>query len=109
MRRDPWAHGDGTAHSAAGPLGCFRCANERRLAGGPVNKRPPVMTGAAAALRLLDSMPKAMLADLVVDLLRASEGEDLDGDELARQIAVAAYPVARARGWRVPGWWPRES
>lgn len=61
------------------------------------NKRPPVMTSTVAVVWLLDSMPKAMLADLVVDLLRASEGEDLD-----------AYPVARARGWRVPRWWPQD-
>lgn len=29
---DVWAHPDGTAHSATGPLGCLPCANERRRA-----------------------------------------------------------------------------
>lgn len=29
---DLWAHRNGSAHSAAGPLGCLPCANERRSA-----------------------------------------------------------------------------
>lgn len=27
-----WDHGDGTEHSATGPMGCFPCANIRRAA-----------------------------------------------------------------------------
>lgn len=52
---------------------------------------------------MLDSLSKFALADLVVDLLRRKAGaEDLDGVELAREIASAFRPVAAIRGDRVP-------
>jgi hypothetical protein len=50
----------------------------------------------------LDALSKFALADLVVDLLRASHGEDLDGEALAAAVIEAFGPVAQARGDRVP-------
>jgi hypothetical protein len=101
--RAVWVHSDGsTEHSAAGPLGCFLCSNARRAAAAAAaspryvaNKRPPVLVGGKPAA-MLDDMPKAMLMDLVADLLRASLGEDVAEAELCAAIAAAADPVARA-------------
>lgn len=51
----------------------------------------------------LERISKAALADLAVDLVRISEGDEaLDGPELQAVLARAAEPVLLLRGHRVP-------
>lgn len=63
-----------------------------------VNKKPQVF-GNRHVNTFLSSVSKAALADLVVDLLRKSEGDEvLDDVELLAAIQRALEPVALARG-----------
>lgn len=51
----------------------------------------------------LAELPKSLLADMVIDLVRIQHGnERLDGAELCDAIRDAAEPVARARQARLP-------
>jgi hypothetical protein len=55
------------------------------------------------AIVFLDSLSKAALADLVVDLIRQREGEDLlDGPALETALRAAFEPIAIARGDKMP-------
>ncbi len=55
------------------------------------------------ARTLLDSVSKAALIDLVVDLLRRNAGDEtLSGDDLAAAFTEAFEPVAVVRGDKVP-------
>jgi hypothetical protein len=71
-------------------------------------KKPITQTDDVAVALYLDKMSKAALADLVVDLVRRSEGDEhLDGDALAAAIDRAAHPVFAVRGDKPPRYDPR--
>ena len=65
---------------------------------GPITQTEPF----GPAGRVLMSMSKMALADLVVDLIRAQGGEALDGEDLAAAVRQSFFPIALIRGDRVP-------
>lgn len=75
----------------------------------PLNKKPMTQTRTIVAHETIMALSKAALADLVVDLLRRSEGEDLDGEPLAKAFVEAYGPIAVARGERPPTVWKKKS
>lgn len=63
-------------------------------------KRPVFATGHVGAY--LDSISKAALADLVVDLVRAAHGEETADYQMLALLSDAIGPVAAARGDKIP-------
>ena len=69
-------------------------------------KKQQTQIESAAAFYTLDSVPKAGMLDLVVDLLRQRAGdESLDGEELIAAFREAYEPIAKVRGERLPKTW----
>ena len=67
----------------------------------PFNKKPPALVSRRLAYGL-DTLSKAALVDLVVDLARREIGEDATDDALATTIEQMHGPIARARGDKPP-------
>lgn len=62
------------------------------------SKKPSALVSDPFARRVLDSVSKAALLDLVADLLRRNAGDEtLDGEPLALAFEEAMEPIARMR------------
>ncbi len=72
-----------------------------------LNKKPITQTSNVVAINTIDRVSKAGLADLVIDLLRRGEGEDLDGDKLVAAFLEAYSPIAQARDEKPAKAWRR--
>lgn len=63
-----------------------------------LNKKPMTQLQDRIALSTIDQLSKACLADIVVDLLRQSEGDErLDGEDFIKALIKAHGPIATAR------------
>lgn len=64
-----------------------------------LNKKPMTQLQDRIARATIDQLSKACLADLVVDLLRQSEGDEhLDGSDFIKALIKAHNPIAFRRG-----------
>jgi len=96
VRADPWAHKDGSSHSAAGPLGCLPCSNKRRDEGVRVDPHHELVT------------PR--VHQTATTVVRGNFPADTD--ELRRELAASRHPpvtVTTDERGKVTDWGSRES